>query len=250
MNRPKMPPEKNGFIPTLNKTGYMTSSLGPYSKAFVESTSLFTEKQKAIEIGAAYGVATLEVLGLGKNILANDLDLQHLDILKSRAQELGMDTSRLWLAPGDFLVSLADKTLAGQFSSLLCSRVLHFLTPTEIEKSFGLMAELLKVGGNLYVVNETCYLKNFQHFIPTYEKRFGQGEVFAGHVPDVAAIDPSRGKNLPDSMTFFDVRTLRHLADKNGLEVIECGTFARPEFPEDLRLDGRESVGLIAKKIP
>ena len=33
-----------------------------------------------------------------------------------------------------------------------------------------------------------------------------------------------------------------------GFVIEKLGTFARPEFPPDIQLDGRESVGLIARK--
>jgi len=48
-------PEPNGFIQTLNKMGYMTSTLDRFSQAFVD----FAPKApgRALDIGAAYGVA-------------------------------------------------------------------------------------------------------------------------------------------------------------------------------------------------
>ncbi len=250
MKKIRMPKvEISGFVPTLNKTGYMTSGLDEYSQAFVDSTASFAGQEKALEVGAAYGVSTLEVLGRGQRILANDLDQQHLEILRQRAQKMNVKLDKLETVPGDFLSVLDDDRYKEKFSSLLCCRVLHFLKPSGIEKAFSLFAKLLEPGGLLHIVNETCYLKNFQGFIPTYEKLLAQKGVFAGFIEDVKSVDPNRGKNLPEFMTFFDVDTLEFLAEKYGFKVIKCGTFARPEFPEDIRLDGRESVGLIAQKI-
>ena len=61
-------------------------------------------------------------------------------------------------------------------------------------------------------------------------------------------IDPVRGQYLPKEMMVFDKEVLIKLFEKVGFHVEKCEEFARPEFPEDLKHDGRESVGLIAKK--
>jgi hypothetical protein len=47
-------------------------------------------------------------------------------------------------------------------------------------------------------------------------------------------------------MHLLDPDVLRRLFSEAGFMIEECRTFARPEFPADIQLDGRESVGLIA----
>ncbi len=87
MTKLKMPEaEENGFIPTLNQMGYMTSTLDSFSKEFVDYASS-NHSQKSLEIGAAYGVATLEALKRGAQMIANDLEEKHLQILRERSPE-------------------------------------------------------------------------------------------------------------------------------------------------------------------
>jgi len=81
-----------------------------------------------------------------------------------------------------------------------------------------------------------------------FEKRKLEGVKYPGEVHNVLEMDPIRGSSLPSMMHFFDQTTLSSLVTDAGFEVLQCNTFARPEFPEDIRLDGRESVGLIARK--
>ena len=95
MNLDMPTPEVSGFVRTLNNMGYMTSALDPYSLAF--TTFAPAAPGPALDIGAAYGIATLAALAGGARVIANDIDARHLDILSSRApQEF---RSRLVLAP-------------------------------------------------------------------------------------------------------------------------------------------------------
>ena len=103
-------------------------------------------------------------------------------------------------------------------------------------------------GGKVFVVAETPYLKNFSPFIPIFEKRKKEGMELPGFVEDVMEVDPIRGRSLPKQMMVFDKDVLSSLFKNAGLIVEQCEEFARPEFPKDLQLDGRESVGLIARK--
>jgi SAM-dependent methyltransferase len=241
-------PEKNGFIATLNKTGFMTSKLDEYSQAFVDYCAKLHTDQVALEIGAAYGVASLKVLESGIRLVSNDLDKSHLEVIQKKARKLGFEEDLLECVEGDFLKVLDNQNYHERFQAILCCRVLHFLDPEAIRNAFHLMARLLEKGGRLFIVAETCFLKNFKDFLPTYMRLLEAQKLFAGHISDVHAVAPERGSQLPKMMTFLDVITLEHLAKENDLEIIKCATFARPDFPEDIQLDGRESVGLIVTK--
>lgn len=239
----QMPPaEPNGFIKTLNNMGYMTSTLDPFSKAFAE----FAPKAPgpSLDIGAAYGVATLDALNTGAEVIANDIDARHLDILRDRAPE--KQRNRLKLLPGAFPddLSLAD----GSVGSILICRVLHFFNGAKIEESAKILFKWLASGGKVFIIAETPYLKNFQTFIPIYEERKAKGNPWPGFVEDVMAIAPERGASLPAEMHLLDPEVLSRVFSQAGFIIEKAETFARPEFPEDIQLDGRESVGLIARK--
>jgi SAM-dependent methyltransferase len=234
--------EPNGFIKTLNNMGYMTSTLDPFSSEFARFAGV--AGGPVLDVGAAYGVATLAALAAGARVLANDVDPRHLDILAKRAPD--PDRARLDLVPGEFPqgLHLGSNSLAG----VLICRVLHFFSGPRIEESARAVFDWLKPGGKVFVVAETPYLRNFISFITTYERRKKSGERWPGLVTDVKSIAPDRGASLPDLMHFLDPDVLRRVFSEVGFIIERAETFARPEFPADIQYDGRESVGLIAWK--
>lgn len=55
--------------------------------------------------------------------------------------------------------------------------------------------------------------------------------------------------HLPKFMHFFDENNLKEVFESCGFIVEKSYLFPRPYFPLEVQLDGRESVGIIAKKI-
>lgn len=235
-------PEPNGFVKTLNNMGYMTSGLDPFSQAFTEFAAI--APGPALDIGAAYGVASLAALEKGVEVWANDCEPRHLEILATRAP--AQLRQRLRLLPGRFPEDLALP--AGSVGCALICRVMHFFEGPRIEESARRLFQWLAPQGKVFVVAETPYLKNFRRFIPIYESRQQANLPWPGLVEDVAAMAPERGASLPSRMHFLDPEVLSRVFTEAGFEIEQARTFARPDFPEDLQLDGRESVGLIARK--
>ena len=62
------------------------------------------------------------------------------------------------------------------------------------------------------------------------------------------SIAPERGQSLPKQMHLLDPEVLARVFSQSGFAIEHADFFARPEFPEDIRLGGRESVGVIAAK--
>lgn len=235
-------PESSGFIVTLNKMGYMTSSLDPYSTKIVGFSSV--APGPFLDIGAAYGVASLAALEKGSKVIANDLDSRHLEILQERAPE--KYKRNLTLVTGSFPdeINFSSNSLG----SILICRVLHFFDGPTIIKGIKKTYDWLSPGGKLAIVTETPYLGNFRNFIPIYERRVSEGCEWPGFIDDVMAIAPDRGKNLPSQIHFLDPIILSRIVKQCGFIVESADFFSRPEFPRDLQLDGRESVGIIAIK--
>lgn len=233
--------EENGFVKTLNNMGYMTSTLDPISKKFIQFS---TSGKNVLEIGAAYGIATLETLSNGAKVIANDIDSRHLDILKNRCPENLKEN--LTLAPGKFPDELhvPEKSV----DAILICRVLHFFSGPEIERAVNIMKSWLIDGGQLFVVAETPYLKNWQTFIPDYESRKRTGERWPGFIDDVKKYEQNRSAFLPESVHWLDADVLRRTFELAGLEIVEVCTIDRQDFPVDIRLDGRESVGIVGRK--
>jgi hypothetical protein len=235
-------PESNGFIKTLNNMGYMTSELDHVSQQFVDFSS--QAPGPSLDIGAAYGVATLPVLQAGAYAIANDLDVRHLELLwKAMPPAL---RSRLTLCPGSFPYGISF--MPNSIGAILVCRVLHFFDGNTILASARALHQWLAPGGKVFVVAETPYLRNFATFIPVYERRRDEGVEWPGFIEDVSQFAPERAVSLPKSMHLLDPTTLSTVFSKAGFYIEHAHTFARPTFPDDIRLDGRESVGLIATK--
>lgn len=241
----KMPEaDQFGFVKTFNNTGYMTTYLDEFSEAWV--TSVRSSKGMSADIGAAYGVATLKALAQSHgSVLAVDLDPGHLEVLRQSAVDQGL-SERLETQTANFPdgISVPDNSL----ENILVCRVLHFFDGSKLQKSIDWCATKLVPGGAVYLVNETPYLRNFQNFIPIYEERRVKGIEFPGFIEDVKSIAPERAPFLPPQMHLLDAEVLSRVCVKAGLEIERTAFIPRPNFPLDIQLDGRESVGVIARK--
>ncbi|MCD6045253.1 MAG: hypothetical protein K0R48_416 [Gammaproteobacteria bacterium] len=239
----KNTPDKIGqLIPTLNEQGFMTTVLDPYTNAFIRS--LCGSKDPVLEIGTAYGIATLAMLNNNIHVIANDLEVKHLDILKDNVpKEL---SHLIEYCSGDFRdLTIANNSLAG----ILTVRVLHFFSGDIIEKSLHQFYQWLKPGGQLCLVVDTPYLKHLSKLIPLFEKRLAQGKDWPGHFDNYKGyLDAKYIDKLPDFMNLQSPETLQRATEKQGFKVKELGFCARPDYPDDVRLDGRENIGIICMK--
>ncbi|MBL0942395.1 MAG: class I SAM-dependent methyltransferase, partial [Alphaproteobacteria bacterium] len=216
--------------------------IDPYAQAFINYAS--HSQLPCLEIGAAYGAVTLEALKKGATMVVNDLDPSHLEVLKNYLTQ-AMEPHIKFVAgkfPED--VHLNPES----FGAIFSSRVIHFFTPQEIDGAFKNFVELLVPGGKLFIVCETPYLKNYKAFIPIFEDRKARGAEWPGLIEDISEYNIMRAKHLPRLMHFFDAETLSRVVSSYGFVVEKVGMFERADFPDDIQLDGRESVGIIAYK--
>ncbi len=232
------------FIQTLNKTGYALSEiLDDISKEFVENAR--NCELPVLEIGAAYGVVSLKCLKNGATIIANDIDENHLRVIYESA--VGTERKNLILMPCDFEeIKLQENSL----SSILCARVIHFFDPDKLVRCLKLANKWLEIGGKAYFTVESPFLKNWNNLPVDFKKRRENGDIFAGYVRSKDYINKGEiANNLPDYMHFFDENNLKEIFENCGFKVQKSFLFGRPYFPEEVQLDGRESVGLVAEKI-
>jgi len=242
-SNPTLPEAKDGLIPTLNQMGWMTTGLDVYSRAFVDFAA--QAPGSALDIGAAYGVASLAALKTGAKVIANDIDARHLDILYENAST---DAGNLTLLPGSFPDGIDLPN--GSVGAILVCRVLHFFDGTTIERGIEKMFNWLAKGGKIFAVGETPYLGNMRGFIPLYEERLKDPNcAWPGYFDNVQEIcDPAVRDKLPPMINFFDLKALTRAFKAAGFTIENTGTFARPEYPAWAQYDGRESAGIIARK--
>ncbi len=236
-------PVSEMLIPTLNQTGFMTTWLDPYTQAFVEFASQCPGP--VLDIGAAYGIATLAALDAGAEVISCDPDMRHLQFCAQRTP--ADHRSRLRLLQGSLpnQIDLEDASVG----AILCSRVLHFLRGSEINESFLNMSRMLRSGGKVYLISDTPYKKSLKSFLPLYEERKRQGDPWPGQLDNFPEFMPAElAVSLPNFFHTLDPDILTCVCQQAGLIVEQAGFMARIDYPSDCQHDGREGVGVIAYK--
>jgi SAM-dependent methyltransferase len=216
---PKLPREKYpGAIPTLNGRGFMLKSLDPYSSAFVDYAG--STDAPVLDMGCAYGVATLAALAKGASVCACDMDAGHLAILEDcvPGEQRPRLTTQIGMLPDvDFQ--------AHSFGAILASRVLHFLTGDDVERAMKKMAAWLKPGGQMFLIADTPYMRTWSASVPAYEKRKREGHKWPGFLPDFSKYVPdgTDPTSHPEFLNPMDPDILARLCNEVGLNVIRTG---------------------------
>lgn len=262
-----------GFVPTVNGLGFMFTELDPISKACVADAC--SHEDTYVDIGCAYGVATLPVLqsrldklkekadktGEPQHIVAIDNGKGHLDVLSK-------DSKPIFEAAGDVasLVNLETvhqcfpitdaERLDGKVQTVLAARVLHFMAPEEFRKAMTMIHTWLKPGGKFFVIAETPFLGPLaDNFFPVYESRIA-GTVGPDDFPGLAQRPEgaegdagSAASVLPAMMNLMDMATLTRELERVGFEIQSIDYMdRRGDYPPFLHKDGRESIGAVAIK--
>lgn len=238
---------ENCYIPTNNQMGFMLTKVDPFIQRFVDYAAQDRENWH-LDVGAAFGIATIAALEKGAKIIANDIDASHLTIISDIGGERFKNTLRLFL--GDIRQDIEYPALS--YGSALFSRVLHFFTGAEIIRCLKSIKEKLQPGGKVFVVNETPYFGTSKDFIPIYLQRKKEGGEWPGFLTleEVKTyFDPTKRAFVTNSVLFFDEELMRHVTQAAGLQLEEMGTLDRRGFfPEDALYDGRESLWAILSK--
>ncbi len=216
-----------GMIPTLNQRGFMNPTLDEYSKKFVEYAATLSDE--VLDMGCAYGVATLAVLEKGARVLAVDMDFGHLEILLQRIPEEQRTQLRTLVA------MLPEVDFPDQcFGAILAARVLHFMLGPDIELSVRKMRRWLKPGGKLFIIADTPYAGFWRSLAPEYEQKKQAGDPWPGLIRDVR---PLLNNQLPPGMLPYinplDADILTRVCRAAGFTVEEASMFGRPDNPED-----------------
>lgn len=211
-------PDQRGFYPTLNQMGFMLSELDPYVADFiVKAPSPF------LDIGCAFGKASLYALQLGKKVIANDLAQEHLDILQGQVPI--SHRSQIHYRQACFPHTLAFEP--GSLGSVLASRVLHFLTGPEIMVGCEQVYNWLAKDGLFCIASETPYRHNLKDFMPIFEDRKQRGDPFPGLVDDIEKYWPTDYPNLPSWVNFLDEDSINVALQKVGFEIVFSHSYRR-----------------------
>jgi SAM-dependent methyltransferase len=258
INDVAMPDEekKGAFVKTHHPSGgFAAAPSDPYSIQFIEYAAHVAKKGgKILEIGAAFGAATLQAIVRGATVFCNDIEPKNLAVVHNRylqqMKEVQLsatgDYGKLFLVPGAFPDELTELPKQS-FDGILICRVLHFFSGEKIEQSLQLANKLLKPGGRLFVICETPYLKNWKRFIPEYEKRMTLGAEWPGEISNPSEFENSgRAASLPSFVHWMSKDVLDRTLIRSHFNIMQSSYINRREqFPDDLLLDGKESVGAV-----
>lgn len=262
ISRIEAPPQREitGFFTKTHNPfgGFTTTPCDPVSQKFIEhAAETASNGGKVLEIGAAFGAATLAAIAKGATVYCNDIDASNLAVVRQRYLETSSmedadlitgDDSKLILVPGALpheLTGLPKKF----FDAILICRVLHFFTGAKIEESLALISSLLAPSGKIYIVCETPFLKNWQRFIPEFNRRVESGVDWPGEITNPAEFESSgRAASLPKFVHWITKEVLERSLLRTGFIVENADYIDRSgQFPEDLLLPDirKESVGAI-----
>ncbi len=233
----------NGLVPTMNNTGFMFEVLDDYAKDFISYSGSIEEP--VLEMGCAYGIATIAALEAGATMHACDIDQRHLDILISRTPEALR--SKLTTS----IKKLPDADLKeNHYGAILCSRVFHFLTGDDIDKSLANMYRWLKPGGKLYLIADTPF-GVWRNFIPVWEANHASNERWPGYMEpllDFLPYKPTGEDKGPPFMNLMSPELLTRACEEAGFKKISADWIAREDFSGRGKMDGRENCGIVAIK--
>ena len=230
---------------TRNNMGWAAEKPNRINRLFVDycATGACGETSPALDIGAAYGLATIAALEAGAHVIANDLAPAHLEEIFRRTPEASR--ARLQLKAGRFphQIHFEPETLG----AIHASNVFHFLTGNQLSYGVRSAARWLRPGGKLFVQAATPYQAQFAGFIPEYQRRLAAGVKWPGWVEKISRYSQHKKLGvMPASIHLLDDRTLVPLLEAAGFRVERAWLYQREDFPAELKLDGRESLGIVA----
>lgn len=240
---PKIPEaDIEGRVLTLNQTGFMQIHLDGITLSFIEAAK--STDLPVLEIGTAYGCATRKILANDATVVANDVDMRHLLLLREQVEQ------KYW--PKLYLnhASFPETTNFPKncFSHILLSRVAHFLTPAAMEIAFDKVEQWLAPGGLLYFVVMSPYQHRLQWFLPTYEKRWQQGIVWPGMIDDTKRAWPEFANDIPPHLHVMDERPFMHAMQKRAFTIKHSELFDYNHVTENAKNYTKGYFGAIAMK--
>lgn len=226
--------------------GWASERLNTVNQEFVDFcvTGACGHASPALDVGAGYGTATVAALAAGAWVIANDLEDEHLAEVEQRA---GEHRDRLTVKPGFFPNDLHFEPAS--LGAVHASSVFHFLNGQRLTRGMAHIARWLRPGGKLFVHAATPYQVPFAGFIPEFERRVAAGEEWPGWMERTRDFSSHRMlTQMPGSLHLLNEAVLTRLAEDAGLTVEWVRFYRRADLSPSVALDGRESVGLVARR--
>lgn len=233
----------NGVEPTKNRMGGM-HTLNEFSARFIEMSE--KANKPVLDIGCAYGVATIPCLEKGADVIAIDIEQEHLNILLQRTPTHLHARLKTIQASFPDELDFADCSI----SSALMSRVFSFLQPKQLLDGLEKLFKWLEPGGTVIAINHTPYIKLFEPHIPEYEYRKSTQDSWPGYIENLNNHPKFEDYRMPSWINLMDKDLFTRIFSDAGFTINHIEYFSAGEITPiyDVQLDGRELVGCIATK--
>ena len=178
---PELPsPAEDGRIPVFNGDGYASPNPHPLSQEFVSFSS--TIKSPVLDIGAAFGLTSINALKKGATVICNEKEKKQLEYICHIKSITDEEKKRLYLKHGSILeIDFPNNSLG----AIHISRVMHFFKPNEVELFFQKAYNWLIPNGRLYIITMSQYhYANPKGFSEFYNNEIKKGVEFPGMIND------------------------------------------------------------------
>lgn len=228
------------FKKTMNKTGFVSNYIDNFTAIYINEVAY--GGKKILELGAGYGSISAEVAKLNNKVVCNDASKSQLKQIEKTLANYTDCTIITGKFPEE--LSFSSKT----FDVIYSSRMLHLLKPSKLISGIDKIYDWLKTGGKAFLIIDTPYLKLLEKFIPIYESKKLTSK-FPGFIDNLSLYVTKNYDSLPNSANFLDVPILSRLFKQPKWKIEKIDYIPRPDFPDYLKLDNRESAGIIIKKL-
>ena len=239
-----MPAPKPGgtLVEVLNHGGgTMTMKINSFAQELVNQAKNF--KKPIVEIGPAFGVATIPLLEASAvPVIATDISAENLFVLKNRTPEEYRD--RLYLNTGRFPEGVDFDS--DSISAILICRVLHFLKGEVIDQGLEKAHKWLEEGGLLVVTTASPFQSTVLPFMSEYQNNKKQHIRWPGH--DETYGLRSLMPNINPFLHVMEIGTLSKAMEEAGFEIVRTEYLDQGVIMPTLKLDGREATAIIARK--
>ncbi|OHT03836.1 hypothetical protein TRFO_01542 [Tritrichomonas foetus] len=198
------------------QTGYKVVAFGT-SAEFVEYASKCT--LPCLDIGGAFGAASLAAIDKGATMILNELTSKFLDYIVLNTPKSKLE--KLYFIEG----KITNENISfpkGSIGAIHMSRVMHFFTPSEIEELFKRAKEWLAPDGRFYILTMSPYHYAKPGIDKIYDERYKQGVKFPGEIGDFTkgdGVDKVFKGKAPEYIHAIDPRVLFRVADEHGFRV-------------------------------
>ncbi|EGD76883.1 hypothetical protein PTSG_08230 [Salpingoeca rosetta] len=240
----------SNYTVTSNRCGMMSNEPSAFMHTWIARAES-NPQQPMMDIGCAYGVATLGALEKGARVIAIDLEPNHLASVQTAAQHRNIPKARLRCIEGGVPETLAELR-SGSVSHVLAANVFHFLSPTALTRTLKSLHRVMASESFLHIQVDSPFMRGLGAFYYVYALRKFLGHHFPGYLP----IPESLQRHMfPDYLhvrryQVMDADVLRAAVERAGFEIVRAGYEPVDDESDILgiSLDGRESTVVVAVK--